>query len=416
MKKTLTVFILTVVALLGAGIVVMASASTKLALESPRYHGDLYYFLKRQAIWLGVALVCGCLVCLFDYHHWKKFQLLKKYPLLPILFYVFVVALLVLTLCPGLKQKINGSYRWLVLGPFSIQPGEFAKLAIIVTTAIWMDYIKRRPTLAVAVAAVTTRGMRVKKRLMEFVQEIAVPGMLLGIFAFLMYKEKDLGALMVVCVLGLSLMFVAGIRKVYLFSFGGVAAVLASCWVWLDAPRLKRITAWWNFLFDPDGVKVTADNYQLIQSTIAFKMGGLGGVGFNQSTQKQFYLPEAHTDFVAAIGGEELGFFFSVGIVIAYAVLLICGILISLHAPDRLGRLLAFGMVFLLVFQGAFNIGVVTGVFPTKGIALPFISYGGSNLITALVAVGTLFNIGTQVDSDNERMYTRVVRNAARAG
>jgi len=392
MKKTLTVFVLAVVALLGMGIVVMSSASVKLALESPRYHGDLYHFLKRQAIWLGVALVCGCVVCLFDYHNWKKPLFFKKYPLLPVVFYLFVVMLLALTLCPGIKQKINGSYRWLVLGPFSIQPGEFAKLAIVIATAIWMDHIKGR--------------------VREFVRGIVVPAVLLGIFAILMYMEKDLGALMVVCVLGLSLMCIAGMRKVYLLSFGSVVLSFATWWILRDSVRKGRITAWWEFLANPNGVKATEENYQLIQSTTAFKMGGLFGVGFNQSTQKQFYLPEAHTDFVAAIGGEELGFFFSIGVLVLYACLLVCGVLISLRAPDRLGRLLAFGMVLLLVFQGAFNIGVVTGCLPTKGLALPFISYGGSNLITALFAVGTIFNIGMHIDANDERMHTRVARDA----
>jgi len=402
MKKILPVLILTVVLLLGVGLLVMASAST-LQGETP----DFYF--NRQLMWLAGAIVVGFIASRFDYHNWQKWLAWKNFPLLPFLFYLFIVVLLVLTLCPGIKREINGSFRWIPLGPFSIQPGEFAKLAIVVATAIWMDYIKRQTVPAIVAAPITQKD-RIKGRVVEFLREVFVPAMLLGVFAFLLYKEKDLGATVVIGVLGLSLMCVAGMRKIYLLFFGTVGGGLAALWIITDAHRLGRLMGWWNFLINPSA---TSDvNYHVKQSITAFKFGGLGGVGFNQSIQKYQYLPESHTDFVFAIGGEELGFFFSIGVLIAYAVLLVCGILISLRAPDRFGRLLAFGMVLLLVFQGAFNIGVVTGAFPTKGLALPFISYGGSNLITALVAVGTLFNIGRQIDEHEERTYTRVVRNA----
>ena len=172
---------------------------------------------------------------------------------------------------------------------------------------------------------------------------------------------------------------------------------------------MERIKAWLSG--EESG---SAAAYQLQQAILAFKNGGPWGVGFNQSIQKYNYLPEAHTDFIFAIGGEEFGFIFSVGVLLAYAVLLVCGILISMRAPDRLGRLLAFGMTLLLVFKAAFNIGVVTGCLPTKGLALPFISYGGTNMITALFAIGTLFNVGKHVDVFDARLHTQVVRNAVK--
>jgi len=384
MKKTLPLFLLTVVALVGVGLLVMASASTQ--------QGKTYdQFFNRQVIWLAVSVVVWFVVIRFDYHNWQKWLVCKGVPLLPVIFYLAVIVLLALTISPFFKYKINGSYRWLVLGSFSIQPGEFAKLMIIIATAIWMDHIKRRVS--------------------EFWLGIAVPAALLGVFALFLFLEKDLGATLVIGVLGLSLMCVAGARKRFLIPFALVAISLGSLWILTDSHRLNRISkGYWQLVVNP--LTPSRDNPHVSQSISAFVLGGLNGVGYTNSTQKHHYLQESHTDFVFAIGGEELGFFFSIGVLILYAVLLVCGVLISLRAPDRLGRLLAFGMIMLLVFQGAFNIGVVLGLFPTKGLALPFISYGGSNLLTAAVAVGTLFNIGRQIEEHDEHTGTRVARDA----
>jgi len=214
---------------------------------------------------------------------------------------------------------------------------------------------------------------------------------------------------MVVMVLGGSILFVTGTRIWHLLVIGLAGIPPIALLVATNANRMERIRAW---LQGEDSNSAAA--YHLQQAILAFKNGGPWGVGFNQSIQKYNYLPEAHTDFIFAIGGEEFGFVFSVGVLIAYAVLLVCGILISLRAPDRLGRLLAFGMTLLLVFQAAFNIGVVTGCLPTKGLALPFVSYGGTNLLTALFAVGTLFNVGKHVDVFDARLHTQVVHNAVK--
>jgi len=212
----------------------------------------------------------------------------------------------------------------------------------------------------------------------------------------------------VVCVVGGAMMFVVGTRVLYLLLFGAGGASVVGMVLLTNANRMERIKAW---LHGEDSVSSAA--YQLKQAILAFENGGPWGVGFNQSIQKYNYLPEAHTDFIFAIGGEEFGFIFSIGVLLLYALILVCGVLISMRAPDRLGRLLAFGMMLLLVFQAAFNIGVVTGCLPTKGLALPFISYGGTNLVTALFAVGTLINVGRHVDVFDERMHTQVVKNAA---
>lgn len=380
MRKTLTTLSLTVVILLGLGIVLLATAST---VRAQGLYADPHFFFKRQLMWLAMSVGVAYLASWFDYHWWKK------YPLLPIAIYALVVVGLLLVFVPHIGGKVKGSFRWLNLGPLRMQPSEFAKIATVVVMSVWMDRV----------------GWRVRL----FLKGALYPSIGLGVFMALLAAEPDFGATMVVAMAGGVLMFVTGTRFWHLLLIGSMALPPLALVIATNANRMERIKAWISG--EESG---SAAAYQLQQAILAFKNGGPWGVGFNQSIQKYNYLPEAHTDFIFAIGGEEFGFAFSIGVLIAYAVLLTCGILISIHAPDRLGRLLAFGMTLLLVFQAAFNIGVVTGCLPTKGLALPFISYGGTNLITALFAVGTLFNIGKHIDVFDDRIHTQVVRNAVK--
>ncbi len=379
MRKTLTTLALTVVMLLGLGIVLLATAS---AVRAQGLYADPHFFVKRQLMWLVLSVAVVFAASRFDYHWWKET------PLMTVGFYVAVVIALLLVFCPGIGGKVKGSYRWLNLGFLRMQPSEFAKVLAVIAMSVWMDRI----------------GWRVR----QFWKGAVFPALGLGLLAGLLVMEPDFGSTMVVCVVGGLLMFVVGTRIIYLLLFGltGVAGVGAM--LLTNANRMERINAW---LHGEDSASSAA--YQLKQAILAFENGGPWGVGFNQSIQKYNYLPEAHTDFIFAIGGEEFGYIFSIGVLLAYAIILVCGVLISMRAPDRLGRLMAFGMMLLLVFQAAFNIGVVTGCLPTKGLALPFISYGGTNLITALFAVGTLMNIGRHVDVFDERLHTQVVKNAA---
>lgn len=379
MRKTLTTLALTVVVLLGLGIVVLASAS---AVRAQGLYADPHYFVNRQLIWLGLSVLVVYAASRFDYHWWKET------PLFTIGFYVLVVIALVLVFCPGIGSKVKGSHRWLTLGPLRVQPSEFAKILTVIAMGVWMDRI----------------GWRVRK----FVKGALLPAAGLGLIAALLVLEPDFGSTMVVCVVGGAMMFVVGTRIPHLMLLGAGGCAMIAPVILKNANRMNRILAW-----QQGEESESAAAYQLQQAILAFKNGGPWGVGFNQSIQKYNYLPEAHTDFIFAIGGEELGFCFSIVVVLAYIIILVCGVLISMRAPDRFGRMLAFGMTLLLVFQAAFNIGVVTGCLPTKGLALPFISYGGTNLITALFAVGTLLNIGRHVDVFDEQMHTQVVKNAA---
>jgi len=395
MRKTLTTLSLTVVALLGLGIVLLATAS---AVRAQGLYADPHFFVKRQLLWLVLSVVVVTLVSRFDYHWWKET------PLFSVGFYLLVVLGLILVFCPVIGGRVKGSFRWLNFGPLRMQPSEFAKILTVVAMSVWMDRI----------------GWRVR----QFWKGAAFPGIGLAVIAGLLVMEPDFGSTMVVCVVGGLMMFVVGTRLLYLAGFGLAGFTVVAAFVVTNANRMRRIAAWL-----PEGIKalieshlppehtdeavVSSARYQLDQAILAFKNGGPWGVGFNQSIQKYNYLPEAHTDFIFAIGGEEFGFVFSIGVILGYVLILICGVLISLRAPDRLGRMLAFGMTLLLVFQAAFNIGVVTGCLPTKGLALPFISYGGTNLITALFAIGTLLNVGRHIDVFDERLHTQVVKNAA---
>jgi cell division protein FtsW len=377
MKKTLTVLLLTVVILLGVGIVLVATASN---VRAQSIYKSPYAFFYKQLIWLGIATVIGFVASRFDYHLWKK------HPILPILFYAAIVIALALVVCPGIRKLVNGSYRWLNLGPLRVQPSEFAKLAIVICLSVWMDRIGWRVT--------------------QFWRGAIVPAVMIGGIAILLLAEPDFGATMVIGVLGVGILFVSGVRFWHLFLLGcaGIPPVLTL--LCLNQNRMSRLMAFF------EGVGDSTAAHQVKQSMIAFNCGGPWGVGFNESIQKNFYLPEAHTDFIFAIGGEEFGFVFSIFVVIAFIVLLACGVLIAIRAPDRLGCLLAFGMILLLIFQAAFNIGVVTNCLPTKGLALPFLSYGGTNLVTALFAIGTLINIGMHIDVADERLHTHLARDA----
>jgi cell division protein FtsW len=200
----------------------------------------------------------------------------------------------------------------------------------------------------------------------------------------------------------------------------GVGTLLA-----FNANRMNRIAAWlpsWMASamgVSPEAMAVNAEkdaSYQLTHALEAIRRGGVFGMGFSRSEEKLGYLPEAHTDFIFAIGAEEWGLFFSIALLLLFVVFFVCGMIIAAHAPDRLGRLLAYGMTFLIFFQAMFNLGVVTGCLPTKGLALPFISYGGTNLITAMVAVGTLFNVGRQIDLPLARTNGAFAASAFRTG
>ena len=352
---------LVVLALLGLGVVMVYSASAILATDRFR---DAHFFLKKQLFWavLGLGVMWG--VMAVDYRRWR--------PLVsPLLALAFV--LLVLVLVPPFGQSINGTRRWLRWGHFSVQPTELAKLVLVVYLA---DFLARRQ----AVIGSLWRG-------------VVPPLVVTGGVAGLVLLQPDLGSAVAIVGVVLCMIFVAGARLAHLGLIGGLAVPVVVVAVCTARYRLRRMLTFLDPWADPRGA-----GFQIIQSYLALGGGGLLGRGLGESKQKLFYLPEPHTDFIFAILGEELGFVGAVATVVLFGLLLWRGIRIGLRVSDPFGALLAFGVSALLVNQAVVNLGVVVGLFPTKGLPLPFVSSGGSSLLVAMAAVGLLLNVSQRAE------------------
>lgn len=296
-------------------------------------------------------------------------------------------------------RPINGSHRWIMLGPIRLQPSEFAKISIVILLAVWLDMA----------------GWRVEL----FRRGALWPAVFIGVMAFPILLEPDFGSVMVVALSGILVMFVAGVRLLHLtpFALAGVAVV---AWkVFNNANRMARLAAFFGITLgagSTDGNEVALDaaakraDYQVTQALIAIKNGGIWGVGLNQSMQKHYYLPEAHTDFIFAIGAEELGLPFSIATIALFVLFFALAVYIASKASDRLGRFLVIGMSFIIFFQAMFNIGVVCKALPTKGMALPFFSYGGTNMMSAFFAIGTILSVGIHSYRDTKRVLLRTRR------
>lgn len=356
MWRSTSILIGIVLILLTLGVVMLASTSSVLA--ETRY-GDPHYFVKHQVLWLALGLLVSMAAASLDYHHWRHLAV----PLA-----IFSAILLLMAVLPGVGLTIKGSHRWLRFGSISFQPSELAKFSAVVLLAWWMALIQRRAD--------------------EFRRGMLVPLLGLGVLVGLIFIEPDFGTTMLVGAVGMMIMFTGGTRVGYLLvaAFAGLSGFILA--IMQNPERMRRIIAF----TDPEKHART-DAYQLLNAIYAFVVGGGKGVGLGQSLQKHFYLPEAHTDFIFAIIGEEFGLAASIGVVLLYAGFFLCGIRISFRAPDKFGQLLGFGLTSMITLQALINIGVVTGSLPTKGLPLPFISFGGSSMVISLLMVGVLVNI-----------------------
>ena len=383
MRRTLAILGLVTAALVSIGIVVLASAGGARAMT---LYNDPNAFVKRQAMWLFFALMAMGAAIFVDYHVWRD----RKW--LTIALFLGVLVLLGVVFA---FPKVNGSHRWLdfkrIIGvSIRLQPSELAKLTSVLCVSVWLE--------------------RAGHLVTRFWRGAVVPCMIFGVVAVLLVFEPDYGSTMVVLSVGFTLMLLAGTKLWHLVSLGGIGFGVVSTLVWLDPNRRARLMAWLHGNEGDGGSEATRNAYyQLQQAIVAICNGGVTGVGYNQSMQKQYYLPEAHTDFIFAIGAEELGLFFSLAVLLLFLAVFVCGTYVSMHASDRLGGLLAFGMTFLVSVQAIVNIGVVTGCLPTKGLALPLISYGGTNLISALAAIGVIMNVAIVTMRDDRRRSPRVV-------
>jgi cell division protein FtsW len=357
-RKSAYILFLAVLGMLVIGIVMLFSTSA-FAKDS---HGDMYYFVKRQSVWLGIGLV-GCAVAsLIDYHFWQRTWWIW-----------FAAAMVALTLCfiPHIGMRINGSRRWIGIHALTFQPSEIAKIAAVFFLAFWFSRYESESNRIV-------RG---------FVLPLAVIAALLA----LIVTEVDLGTTALIGGTAFVMMFVAGTNLPLLgaLSLGGIGSIF---YIAKNIPqRMTRLAAFW----DPEKFKDDA-GLQQMQALIAWGSGGMEGLGLGNGRQKFAYLPYAHTDFIFPMIGEELGLRVSLLVVFLFVVIIVCGLMIALHAKDRFGLLLGCGTISLLALQAAVNIGVTTSLLPNKGLPLPFISYGGSNLVACLFGIGLLLSIYRQ--------------------
>ena len=337
------------------GVVMVYSASAVMAL---RDEGNQYHYVIKQGIWTAIGLVVMIMAMQFDYTRLKDRRIVYGLLALTVLMLVAVFAF----------SPINGARRWIKMPGFRVQPSEVAKLSLTIFLAYFLE----------------RRAGEERSFWGTFLPCAAVTGLL----AVLIVAEPDLGTAMMLVVIFGVLVYAAGARLWHLGmaalpAFVGLGALL------IFVPfRLRRMVMFLDPWADPQG-----SGFQVVQSLIAIGSGGANGLGFAQGKQKMLFLPFAHSDFIFAVIGEELGLLGTLGVLLIFGLFLWRGIRTSLLAPDRFARLLSLGLVAGIVAQALFNISVVLSLVPTKGIPLPFISYGGSSLVPTLAAVGILLNI-----------------------
>ena len=361
--------LLIVVVLSCLGVVMVYSASAVMAMEQARCNHDSFFFFKRQGVFVTMGLIAMVVTMFYDYHKLRPFAM----PLL-----LGCIVLLSLLLVPGLGHSANGSVRWFRLGGFSFQPSELAKLSLILYLA----------------HSLTKRKEKIGGFLLGFLPYTVM----LVVLLWLILMEPDLGSAVVVGTVGATIMFVAGVKFRYLL----LAAITGGPLLYMAIVRVpyrrERLLAFLNPWATPD-----TSGYQIIQSQIAFDSGGFWGQGLGQGIQKLFYLPEAHTDFIFSVLGEELGFVGVLAVAGMFLALVLLGLRVALHTADAFGRYLAVGTTVLVGLEAFLNIAVVLGMLPPKGMALPFISYGGSSLMCCLLAVGLLLSVSRYGEREVEK-------------
>ena len=344
------------VVLLSAGVVMVYSASAIVAADRFR---DPYFFLKRQLFWALLGSIAMLVAVRVDYRKLERF-------VVPALIVAGVLLLLVLV--PPFGQAINGTRRWIRFGVVSFQPAELAKLALVIYLAA---FVARR-----------------QEELTDVRRGLLPPLLVAGAFAALVFVQPDLGNCLTLIALTFGLLYLAGAPMRYLGWALAPAVPLLIIAIYAAPYRWRRMTAFWDPWSDARG-----SGFQIIQSWLAFGNGGLLGQGIGGSRQKLFYLPEPHTDFIFAVVGEELGFVGAAAFVALFAVLIWRGLRIGLRTSEPFGAYLALGITLLIATQVVVNLGVVTGLLPTKGLPLPFISFGGSALLMTMLSTGVLLNI-----------------------
>lgn len=340
--------------LLGFGLVMVFSTSYYIGLTD---FDDTYYYFRKQLIFAGIGLLLFFIISNVSYTFYRKYVAI-------ILIACFILLISVLLVA----DTINGAKRWIDIGFTSFQPSEFVKLGIIIYTASIM--IKKQPVMN------------------QFKRSIVPPLTVIGLICLLLVFEPHYSAIVIICFTSFVIIFCAGAKLKHILLITIACLPILAAILFLADYRVDRLEAVLNPWKDQDNT-----GYQLLQSLFAIGPGGLTGTGLGNSIQKLAYLPEAHTDFIFSIIGEELGFFGGSTVILLYILLIMRGIIISIQAPDQFGTLLGVGIVSLIAIETIFNLGVVTGLLPVTGVPLPFISYGGSALVVKCIEVGILLNI-----------------------
>lgn len=373
-------FLMLTLLLLGIGLIMVLSASYASAYYDPKVSTPYYYFIRQLLFGVaGVAVLYFVSKINYQILRWLSVFVLGA-----------AIVLLLLVLIPGIGVKISGARRWIQVGPLSFQPSEVAKLGVVLYFSARL--CKRN----------TEKKKRWSKRsflgsflnLLERIGllELIPYAVILVVIAGLMLLEPHMSGTVLILVAGAAILFAAGV-KLYWFIGGGVAAAGALAILMTKMSHTSaRLAVWRDPWIDPQG-----DGFQAIQSLYAIGSGGLLGLGLGNSRQKFLYLPEPENDCIFPIVCEELGFIGAVLILILFALLIIRGYWLAIHARDRFGALLIVGIITLFAFQVFFNIGVVTGLLPVTGISLPFFSYGGTALMIQLAEMGIVLSVSRQI-------------------
>jgi cell division protein FtsW len=361
MKAAVTTLACCVAALLTLGLVMLYSSSMNdlVSRKTGEIAGAKY--LISQLVWCGIGVVVCVVAACLDY------QVLKKF-VWPIFILALVALVAVLVLPEPWAKPVKGARRWIHLPFGNVQPSEFAKLALILALAWYCDrYHRQMPT---------------------FTKGIVIPGGLIVMVLGLIFVEPDRGTTALLAAVSVSMLLLAGVKWRFLIPPVLIGAVGFAIMLVLDPMRWRRICSWLDLEETKDGV-----GYQAYQAMLALGSGGWFGLGLGNGRQKLGFVPERHTDFILSIIGEELGLVATLAVIIAFVLIVFTGIYIATHARDTFGTMLAAGITFLIGLQAVINIGVVTSALPNKGLALPFVSYGGSSLVAMLACVGLLFSV-----------------------
>ena len=347
-----------VLVLVGIGIVMVYSASSAIAIK--KYGNDLYFLIK-QSMFAIVGLIAMLFFRKIPYEYYRKYAYL---------FLIVAIGLLVAVKFTGPGIKVNGAKRWMLIGGVRFQPSEFARMALV----IFLSY------------SLTKKQERIRSFFIGFVPHV----FFLGIFAGLIALQPDFGSVVILAAITWVMMFVAGVRVVYLTT--SVGALLPFAYVYMMSATY-RTERWLAFLHPWEHASDQA--YQIVHSLMAFGTGGIWGTGVGKGLQKLFYLPEPHTDFIFSVIGEELGLVGVLCVLFLYVLILWSGLSIAKNTYDLFGSYLAMGITAAIGLQVCINLGVALGLIPTKGLPLPFLSYGGTSLLVSMISIGILMNIGS---------------------